>query len=48
MQCPRCQHENPTGTNFRGECAVPLAAMFREMGMRFSLEKAGAEMKEPA
>ena len=21
MQCPRCQHENPTGTTFCGECA---------------------------
>jgi len=26
MQCPRCQHENPPGTKFCGECAAPLAA----------------------
>ena len=26
MQCPRCQHENPTGTKFCGECAAPLAS----------------------
>jgi class 3 adenylate cyclase len=26
MQCPRCQHENPPGMKFCGECAAPLAA----------------------
>jgi class 3 adenylate cyclase/tetratricopeptide (TPR) repeat protein len=26
MRCPRCQHENPTGTKFCGECAAPLAS----------------------
>jgi hypothetical protein len=26
MQCPRCQHENPPGVKFCGECAAPLAA----------------------
>ena len=26
MLCPRCQHENPTGTKFCGECAAPLAS----------------------
>ena len=26
MQCPRCQHENPSGMKFCGECAAPLAA----------------------
>ena len=26
MQCPRCQHENPSGTKFCGECAAPLAS----------------------
>ncbi len=26
MQCPRCQHENPTGMKFCGECAAPLAS----------------------
>jgi class 3 adenylate cyclase/tetratricopeptide (TPR) repeat protein len=24
MQCRRCQHENPTGTKYCGECAAPL------------------------
>ena len=24
MKCPRCQHDNPTGTKFCGECAAPL------------------------
>jgi len=26
MQCPRCQHENPQGMKFCGECAAPLAS----------------------
>jgi class 3 adenylate cyclase/tetratricopeptide (TPR) repeat protein len=26
MQCPRCQHENPPGMKFCGECAASLAA----------------------
>ena len=26
MQCSRCQHENPPGAKFCGECAAPLAA----------------------
>src|SRR6202022_3810918 len=26
MQCSRCQHENPPGMKFCGECAAPLAA----------------------
>jgi len=26
MQCPRCQHENPPGMKFCGECAAPLSA----------------------
>jgi len=26
MKCPRCQHENLTGTKFCGQCAAPLAA----------------------
>jgi class 3 adenylate cyclase len=26
MQCPRCQHENPPGMKFCGECAAPLAS----------------------
>jgi two-component system, NtrC family, sensor kinase len=24
MQCPRCQHENPTGQKFCGDCGTPL------------------------
>jgi class 3 adenylate cyclase len=26
MKCPRCQHENPTGMKFCGQCAAPLAS----------------------
>jgi class 3 adenylate cyclase len=26
MRCPRCEHENPTGMKFCGQCAAPLAA----------------------
>ena len=29
MQCPRCQHKNPTGTKFCGECGTPLAGSSR-------------------
>ena len=25
MKCPQCQHENPTGMKFCGQCAAPLA-----------------------
>jgi Double zinc ribbon len=25
MKCPRCQHENPTGMKFCGECGMSLA-----------------------
>ncbi len=32
MQCPRCQHENPPGTKFCGECAAPLAATCSSCG----------------
>src|SRR5881296_584992 len=27
MRCPRCQHDNPPGTKFCGECAAPLASV---------------------
>jgi class 3 adenylate cyclase/tetratricopeptide (TPR) repeat protein len=27
MQCPRCQHANPAGTKFCGECAAPLTSL---------------------
>jgi len=26
MKCPRCQHENPTGMKFCGQCTAPLAS----------------------
>ena len=26
MQCPRCQHVNPPGMKFCGECAAPLVS----------------------
>jgi hypothetical protein len=26
MKCPRCQHENPVGMKFCGQCAAPLGA----------------------
>jgi class 3 adenylate cyclase/tetratricopeptide (TPR) repeat protein len=33
MQCPRCQHENPTGMKFCGECAAPLTSTCPSCGM---------------
>ena len=32
MQCPRCQHENPPGMKFCGECAAPLSSMCQSCG----------------
>ena len=32
MQCPRCQHENPAGTKFCGECAAPLTSVCDSCG----------------
>jgi class 3 adenylate cyclase/tetratricopeptide (TPR) repeat protein len=32
MQCSRCQHENPTGMKFCGECAAPLASTCSSCG----------------
>ncbi|MFQ5946131.1 MAG: AAA family ATPase, partial [Anaerolineae bacterium] len=32
MQCPRCQHENPPGMKFCGECAAPLASVCPSCG----------------
>jgi class 3 adenylate cyclase/tetratricopeptide (TPR) repeat protein len=32
MQCPRCQHENPTGMKFCGQCAAPLASVCASCG----------------
>jgi ribosomal protein L40E len=56
VKCPRCQHENPSQAKFCLECGarvtltctncrseLPAGAKFC---MRFSLEKADAEMQE--
>jgi len=32
MLCPRCQHENPPGMKFCGECAAPLAPICPSCG----------------
>jgi hypothetical protein len=32
MQCPQCQHENPTGTKFCGECGRRLASVCASCG----------------
>src|SRR5215471_10957400 len=32
MQCPRCQHENPAGMKFCGQCAAPLASVCPSCG----------------
>ena len=32
MQCPRCQHVNPAGTKFCGECAAPLTSLCESCG----------------
>src|SRR5256886_7984594 len=32
MQCPRCQHENPAGMRFCGQCATPLASICSSCG----------------
>ena len=32
MQCPRCQHSNPAGTKFCGECAAPLTSVCESCG----------------
>jgi class 3 adenylate cyclase/tetratricopeptide (TPR) repeat protein len=32
MQCPRCQHANPAGTKFCGECAAPLISLCESCG----------------
>jgi class 3 adenylate cyclase/tetratricopeptide (TPR) repeat protein len=32
MQCPRCQHGNPAGTKFCGECAAPLTSVCESCG----------------
>jgi hypothetical protein len=29
MQCPRCQHENPAGQTFCGDCGTPLTRSSR-------------------
>src|SRR3989442_3473967 len=32
MTCPRCQHENPAGMRFCGQCAAPLASVCPSCG----------------
>jgi class 3 adenylate cyclase/tetratricopeptide (TPR) repeat protein len=32
MQCPRCQHENPAGARFCGQCAASLASLCPSCG----------------
>src|SRR6516164_8783395 len=32
MQCPRCQHENPAGMKFCGQCAAPLGSVCPSCG----------------
>ena len=55
MQCPRCQHENSTGTKFCGlyqragtraqahEHLTTATTMYRAMDMQFWLEQAVGE-----
>jgi membrane protease YdiL (CAAX protease family) len=37
MQCPRCQHENPPGMKFCGECAASLASTCPTCGAAFGV-----------
>ena len=39
MQCPQCQHENPPGMKFCGECAAPLATTCPSCGAANPPEK---------
>jgi len=32
MQCPRCQHENPDGMKFCGQCGAPLTSVCPSCG----------------
>src|SRR6266545_7512566 len=32
MECSRCQHENPAGQKFCGECGAPLVAVCSSCG----------------
>jgi adenylate cyclase len=32
MQCPRCQHDNPAGQKFCGECGGPLTSTCQSCG----------------
>ncbi len=38
MKCPRCQHENPVGMRFCGQCAAPLASVCAACGTANSPE----------
>ncbi len=33
MKCPQCQHENPTGQKFCGECGARLASLCPACGV---------------
>ena len=46
MQCPRCQHENPTGQKFCGECATPLDAGTASGPYAASLAETTAALRE--
>ena len=39
MQCPRCQHENPSGRKFCGHCGARLAAVCANCGAANSPEQ---------
>ncbi len=32
MKCPRCEHDNPAGMKFCGQCAAPLACVCASCG----------------
>jgi len=32
MKCPRCEHENPAGMRFCGQCTAPLASVCPSCG----------------
>jgi class 3 adenylate cyclase/tetratricopeptide (TPR) repeat protein len=38
VKCPRCQHENPVGMRFCGQCAAPLASVCAACGTANSPE----------
>jgi hypothetical protein len=44
MQCPRCQGDNDAGAREQVHEHLATVTMYREMGMRFWLEQAEADM----